>query len=93
MTVGSSESFTPVGEFLLIKQDKRNDKVGSIIVEGISNKPPQSGKVLAVGSKCVDIKKGDRVQFELGEFQRVLLDSQEFILVKESKVIGVFEDE
>lgn len=85
--------FKPLGEYLLIKQDVRSNKIGSIIVESVSNHPPQSGKVLYVGPKCVDITVGDHVQFEMGEFQILKLDEGEFILVKESKIIGVFTDE
>ena len=85
--------FQPIGEFLLIKQDPGSNKIGSIIVETVSNRPPQSGTVLLCGSKCVNVVKGDRVQFELGEFRKVILDGTEYLLVKESKIIGVFEKE
>lgn len=86
-------NFKPLGEYILIKQDEKSDKIGSIIVNTVSNRPPQSGAVLAVGPRCEEIHVGDIVQFELGEFQKVKLDDGEFILVKESKIIGVFENE
>lgn len=86
-------NFKPLNDFLLIKQGEKSDKIGSIIVSTVSNRPLQSGEVLAVGPKCRDVDVGNRVQFELGEFQKVLIDGCELLLVKESKVIGVYEDE
>jgi len=83
--------FNPLNDYVLIKQDEASNKIGSIIVESVANRPPQSGTVLAVGTKCIDVTVGNVVQFELGEFQKVKLDDGDFILVKESKIIGIFE--
>lgn len=63
-----SSEFKPMGEFLLVKPDSsNNDNVtasGLIIARSQSvTDRPISGKVIACGSKCEDIKAGDYVVY------------------------------
>ena len=93
-------SIVPIGDKVLIKEIKEEQKTGSGIILPDSvdmDKGLKEGKVAAigegkyVGEKLVplSIKKGDVVLFSWGE--KIKLDGEEYYLVRESELSAKIE--
>ena len=95
------EDFTPAQDYVLIRQDKRDSEktAGGLYLPESKQRPPQSGVVLKVGPgikkngviQPMDVKVGDRVEFTLGQFWKVVVAGEELIVVKEVDIIGIYE--
>src|SRR5437016_14630700 len=80
--------------------DAEEKTAGGIIIPDTAKEKPQQGEVIAVGpggrdetSKLVpiDLKVGDRVLFGKWSGTEVKLDGIEYLIMKESDVLGVLE--
>ena len=92
-----------LGDRVIIKRDKAEEKIGSIIVPDAAQEKPQRGIVVAVGpGKLLDngvrvepsVKKDDRVLFGkyAGQERGGRLDPEaDQVIVREDDIIGVFE--
>ena len=74
---------------------------GGIIIPDTAKEKPKQGKVLAVGpggrddsgkTIPVDVKKGDIVLFTQWAGSEIKMDGKEYLVLKESDIIGVIED-
>ena len=73
---------------------------GGIIIPDTAKEKPQEGEVVAVGPGTrddagkripLDVKAGDRVLFGKWSGTEVKIDGQEFLIMKESDIMGVIE--
>lgn len=92
-----------LGDRVIIKRDKAEEKIGSIIVPDAAQEKPQRGIVVAVGpGKLLDngvrvepsVKKDDRVLFGkyAGQERGRRFDPEaDQVIVREDDIIGVFE--
>ncbi len=73
---------------------------GGIIIPDTAKEKPQEGEVVAVGPGArddagklipLDVKAGDRVLFGKWSGTEVKIDGQEFLIMKESDIMGVIE--
>ena len=71
---------------------------GGIIIPDTAKEKPQQGEVVAVGPGGrdetgklipVDVKDGDRVLFGKWSGTEVKIDDQEYLIMKESDIMGV----
>jgi chaperonin GroES len=71
---------------------------GGIIIPDIAKEKPQQGEVVAVGPGGrdetgklipIDVKAGDRVLFGKWSGTEVKIDDDEYLIMKESDVMGV----
>ena len=94
-------SFRPLHDRVLVKRVKEEEKTrGGIIIPETAQEKPQEGEIVAVGpggrddsGKLVelDVKVGDRILFGKWSGTEVKLDGEEFLIMKESDVMGIIE--
>src|ERR1700757_441619 len=93
--------FRPLHDRVVITRiDAENKTAGGIIIPDTAKEKPTEGEVIAVGpggrdesGKLVpiELKKGDRVLFGKWSGTEVKLDGVEYLIMKESDIMGVIE--
>lgn len=91
--------FRPLKDRVLIKRiDQEEKSPGGIIIPDTAKEKPVEGEVLAVGSgtrddkgelHALDLKVGDRVLFGKWGGSEVKIDGEEYVIMKESDILGV----
>src|ERR1700686_3656065 len=91
--------FRPLHDRVVLERiDAEEKTAGGIIIPDTAKEKPQEGKVIAVGpggrdesGKLIptDIKAGDRVLFGKWSGTEVKIDGVEYLIMKESDVMGV----
>ena len=94
-----SMKFRPLHDRVLVKRLDSEEKTKSgIIIPDTAKEKPQEGEVLAVGSGTraengtihpLDVKAGDRVLFGKWSGTEIKLDGDDFIVMKESDIMGI----
>lgn len=95
-------SIRPLHDRVLIERLEQEEKTaGGIIIPDTAKEKPMQGKVLAVGNGLrdesgklipLDVKVGDIVLFGKWAGTEVKLDGQEYLIMKESDIMGVVEN-
>jgi chaperonin GroES len=93
--------FRPLHDRLVIRRIEGEEKTkGGIIIPDTAKEKPQEGEVIAVGPGArdesgklvpLDVKAGDRVLFGKWSGTEVKIDGEDFLIMKESDVMGVIE--
>jgi chaperonin GroES len=91
--------FRPLHDRVVVRRIDAEEKTkGGIIIPDTAKEKPQEGEVVAVGpggrdeaGKLIapDVKSGDRVLFGKWSGTEVKLDGEEFLIMKESDIMGV----
>ena len=84
----------PLGENILVKLAKEDTKTksGLVIPETASTDRPQQGQVVAVGdSEKIKVKKNQTVIFAKYSGSEILLDKEEYLILKNEDVLAVIE--
>jgi chaperonin GroES len=91
--------FRPLHDRIVIKRIEAEAKsAGGIIIPDTAQEKPQQGEVVAVGPGGrdeagklipIDLKAGDRVLFGKWSGTEVKIDDHEYLIMKESDVMGV----
>jgi len=94
--------FRPLHDRVVIKRIEAEEKTtGGIIIPDTAKEKPQQGEVIAVGPGGrdesgklipIDVKVGDRVLFGKWSGTEVKLDGVEYLIMKESDLMGVLEE-
>ena len=94
-------SFRPLHDRVLIRRLDQDEKTkGGIIIPDTAKEKPQEGEVISVGPglrdetgklQPLDVKAGDRVLFGKWSGTEIKLEGTDYVVLKESDVIGVFE--
>ena len=94
--------FRPLHDRVVVKRIEAEEKsVGGIIIPDTAKEKPQQGEVIAVGpggrdesGKLIplDVQVGDRVLFGKWSGTEVKLDGVEYLIMKESDIMGVLTD-
>ena len=94
--------FRPLHDRVVIKRIEAEEKTsGGIIIPDTAKEKHQEGEVIAVGPGGrdesgklipIDVKVGDRVLFGKWSGTEVKLDGIEYIIMKESDLMGVLVD-
>lgn len=92
----------PLGDRIVVERIEQDEKTaGGIIIPDTAKEKPQKGKVLAVGPGAYDtngklipmnVKVGEIVLFTKWGGTEFKEGGQEFLVMKESDVIGIIED-
>jgi chaperonin GroES len=86
---------------VLTRIDPEEKTAGGIIIPDTAKEKPQEGRVVAVGPGSrdengklipIDLKTGDRVLFGKWSGTEVKIDGVEYLITKESDIMGVLED-
>lgn len=93
--------FRPLHDRVMIKRIELEEKTpGGIIIPDTAKEKPMEGEVVAVGSGArneqgaivaLDVKKGDRVLFGKWSGTEIKIDGQDYLVMKESDIMGVIE--
>ena len=94
-------NFRPLHDRVLVRRVEAEEKTsGGIIIPDTAKEKPQEGKVISVGPGArdesgklvpLDVKAGDRVLFGKWSGTEVKLDGVEYLIMKESDIMGIVE--
>ena len=92
----------PLGDRILVERIEQESKTaGGIIIPDNAKEKPKQAKVLAVGPGAkdengkriaMDVSVGDIVLFTQWAGSEIKVDGKDFLVLKESDVIGIIED-
>ncbi|MBM3519493.1 MAG: co-chaperone GroES [Alphaproteobacteria bacterium] len=93
--------FRPLHDRVVVKRVEEDTKTkGGIIIPDTAQEKPMQGEVIAVGPGArdetgkivpLDVKKGDRILFGKWSGTEVKIDGTEFLIMKESDIMGVLD--
>ena len=91
--------FKPLHDRVLVRRVKSDEKTaGGIIIPDTAQEKPMEGEVLEVGSGArdengklvpLDVKKGDKILFGKWSGTEVKMNSEEYLIMKESDIMGI----
>ena len=94
--------FRPLHDRVVVKRLEEEAKTaGGIIIPDTAKEKPQQGEIVAVGPgardengkvNALDVKVGDRILFGKWSGTEVKIDGVEYLIMKESDIMGVMED-
>ena len=94
--------FRPLHDRVVVKRIDAEEKTsGGIIIPDTAKEKPQQGEVVGVGPGGrdengklipIDLKPRDRVLFGKWSGTEVKIDGVEYLIMKESDIMGVLED-
>ena len=97
----ASTNFRPLHDRVVVRRVESEEKTkGGIIIPDTAKEKPQEGEIVAVGSGArdesgkvvaLDVKAGDRVLFGKWSGTEVKIDGVEYLIMKESDIMGVIE--
>lgn len=90
----------PLRDKILIKRLQEETKTaGGLFIPDTAKEKPQKGKVVAVGSGRItedgktipfEVKTGDSVLFQKYSGTEIKLDGEEYLIMDEGSILGVF---
>ncbi|MEI6557293.1 MAG: co-chaperone GroES [Rhodospirillaceae bacterium] len=93
--------FRPLHDRVVVKRLESDQKTkGGIIIPDTAKEKPQEGEIIAVGPGArdengkivaLDVKAGDRILFGKWSGTEVKIDGDEFLIMKESDIMGIIE--
>ena len=93
--------FRPLHDRVVVKRVEEEGKTkGGIIIPDTAKEKPMEGEVVAVGPGArdekgalvaLDVKAGDRILFGKWSGTEVKLDGVEYLIMKESDIMGILE--
>ena len=93
--------FRPLHDRVVVRRIESDDRTaGGIIIPDTAKEKPQEGEVIAVGPGArdesgklipLDVKAGDQILFGKWSGTEVKIDGTEYLIMKESDVMGIVE--
>lgn len=90
----------PLHDRVLVKRiEESESKVGGIIIPDTAKEKPQQGEVIGVGNGKMldsgervplDVKAGDRILFGKYSGSEIKIEGEEYLIVREDEILGVF---
>jgi len=90
----------PLHDRVIIKRLDEDEQIrGGIIIPDTAREKPQQGEVIAAGEgkfredgtrQPLDVKAGDRVLFGKYGGSEVKIDDEEYLIMREDEILGVF---
>jgi chaperonin GroES len=90
----------PLHDRVLVRRlDEQEQMRGGIIIPDTAKEKPQQGEVVAVGDgkiledgsrRPLDVQTGDRVLFGKYSGSEVKIDGEEYLIMREDEILGVF---
>ncbi len=91
--------FRPLHDRVVVRRIEAEEKTkGGIIIPDTAKEKPSEGEIIAVGPGGrdeagklipIDVKVGDRILFGKWSGPEVKLDGEDFLIMKESDIMGV----
>ncbi len=95
-------NFRPLHDRVVVKRiDAEEKSAGGIIIPDTAKEKPSQGEVIAAGPggrdeqgklTPLDVKVGDRILFGKWSGTEVKIDGIEYLIMKESDVMGILEE-
>jgi chaperonin GroES len=95
--------FRPLHDRVVVKRiDAETKSAGGIIIPDTAQEKPQTGEIVSTGpggrdesGKLIplDVKAGDKVLFGKWSGTEVKIDGTDYLIMKESDIMGVLADE
>ena len=95
--------FRPLHDRVVVRRiDAEEKSKGGIIIPDTAKEKPQTGEIIAVGPGGrdesgklipIDVKTGDKVLFGKWSGTEVKIDGDEYLIMKESDIMGVLVEE
>jgi len=95
--------FRPLHDRVVVRRLEAEEKTaGGIIIPDTAKEKPMEGEVIAVGPGArdeagklvpLDVKSGDKILFGKWSGTEVKLDGEELLIMKESDIMGIIEDQ
>jgi chaperonin GroES len=95
-----ASSIQPLHDRVLIKRIEEPEVApGGIIIPDTAKEKPQKGEVIAAGQGKVnangkrqpmDVKPGDRVLFGKYSGSDVVIDGEDYLIMREDEILGIF---
>jgi chaperonin GroES len=93
-------SIKPIGEYILVKPSKEEEKTASGLILQTSGKGerPQKGEIAALGSGKLNekgeiipfnVKVGDTIFFKKYSPEEIEIDGQTYLIMKETDILGI----
>lgn len=92
-------AFRPLQDRVLVRRIEAEDKTaGGIIIPDSAQEKPQEGEIVSTGNgvmaddgtlRQLEVKSGDRILFGKYSGTEVKLDGDEYVIMKESDIMGV----
>ncbi len=93
--------FRPLHDRVVVKRVEQETKTaGGIIIPDTAKEKPMEGEIIAVGPGArdesgkivaLDVKAGDRILFGKWSGTEVKIDGVEYLIMKESDIMGVIQ--
>ena len=93
--------FRPLHDRVLVQRMESEDKTaGGIIIPDTAKEKQMEGKIIDVGSGArdetgkvqpLDVKAGDAVRFRKWPGTEVKIDGQDYLIMKESDIMGIID--
>ena len=90
----------PLHDRIIVKRlDEQEQNRGGIIIPDTAKEKPQQGEGIAAGEgkfrddgtrQPLDVKAGDRVLFGKYSGSEVKIDDEEYLIMREDEILGVF---
>jgi len=90
----------PLHDRVIVKRlDEQEQARGGIIIPDTAKEKPQQGEVIAAGEgkfrddgtrQPLELKAGDRVLFGKYSGSEVKIDNEEYLIMREDEILGVF---
>lgn len=90
----------PLHDRVLVQRVEQEEQMrGGIIIPDTAKEKPQQGEVIAAGEgkfredgtrQPLDVKAGDRVLFGKYSGSEVKIDDEEYLIMREDEILGVF---
>jgi chaperonin GroES len=94
-------SLRPLHDRVIVQRVEQEEKTaGGIIIPGTAQEKPMEGLVIAAGAGArdengkvhpLDVKAGDRVLFGKWSGTEIKLDGKDYLVMKESDIMGIIE--
>ena len=94
-------SFRPLHDRVLVRRLEQAEKTaGGIIIPDTAKEKPMQGKIVAAGPGArsedgklikLDLKVGDKVLYGKWSGTEVKIDGKDYLIMKESDVMGIIE--
>ena len=94
-------SIKPLGDRVVVKPQPAEEKTASgLFIPDTAKEKPQRGTVVAVGPGRVEngtkiemtVKEGDTVLYGKYAGTEIVLDGEEYLIMRESDILGILED-
>ncbi|MCQ2398069.1 MAG: co-chaperone GroES [Sphaerochaetaceae bacterium] len=80
----------PLGERVLVKAEKTEEKTASgIVLPQTSQEKSQFASVIAVGDDVKSVKKGERILFDKYAGTALKIDSEDYLILELKEVLAI----